>query len=101
MTDKEHIAEDLGDEIDSRTRAVAQSRCPVTKQQEMDLRALAKVSGREYCEQMSIAIDEHINRQKIKSDCKTGTFLLPLLVQYPESLVPLSHGCEHPYPTTK
>jgi hypothetical protein len=44
MRDEELAAEDSikgGDEIDSRTRAVAQSRCPVNKQREMDLRALA------------------------------------------------------------
>jgi len=74
---EEHIAEGHGDEIDSRTRAVAQSRCPINKQHEVDLRALAKVSGREYCEEVSIAIDEFLNKQKIRSDCKTGTYAGP------------------------
>jgi hypothetical protein len=51
---------------------IDESRCPLKTESQADLYALAKIAGLKYCEEVQLAVDDYINRQKIKSQCKSG-----------------------------
>lgn len=74
--DEDKTTRDGEKTVDDKTTAdqlIDESRCPLKTQSQTDLHMLAKVSGLKYCEEVQLAVDDYLSRQKLKSDCKTGT----------------------------